>query len=391
MVCVGFLASLAWATPVAAAKIEAPDLTCEACLLIDMSTGDPLFRRAASQPFPNASTTKMVTALVVSSKTSPRDLVRVSAAAASVGGGGLDLSEGDLATVRDLLYIMLLDSSNEAASALAEHVSGDQADFVTLMNRMVRSLGASGTNLVNPHGLDAAGHAATARDLALIGQRVLSTPELARIVASPRATVTVNGSSRTVENRNVLLESYEGAIGVKTGRTLGAGEVLVAAARRGPHALIAVAMRSQDAAADARTLLDAGFSYVRDKAREAAAEAAREAAEPDVVLRERQAVGALVFDPAGATEVVAAEEVTTLLPEGVLAVDVRFTPADELLLPLEVGDEVGTVDVIAAGEVVASVPALAQDAVMIEEQSWAGRALGGILRTAAAVVAGVRA
>ena len=333
----------------------------------------------------------MVTALVVSRKTSPGDLVRVSAAAGAVGGGGMDLSEGDLATVKDLLYILLLDSSNEAASALAEHVSGDQGDFVALMNRTARSLGATGTSFVNPHGLDATGHASTASDLALIGQRVLATPELARIVSAPRATVTVSGSTRSVENRNVLLESYRGAVGVKTGQTLGAGEVLVAAARRGPHALIAVAMRSQEAAADARRLLDAGFAYLEERADEEAAEAAREAAEPDVVLLERQAVGALVFDPAGATEVVAAEEVTTLLPEDVLTVDLRFTPADELLLPLGEGEEVGTVDVIAAGEVVATVPALAQDAVMIEEQSWAARTLGGILRTAASVVAGVGA
>lgn len=329
--------------------------------------------------------------MVVSKRTSPGDLVRVSAAAAAVGGGGMDLSEGDLATVRDLLYVLLLDSSNEAASALAEHVSGDQADFVALMNRTVRALGTTDTTFVNPHGLDTAGHASTALDLALIGQRVLATPELARIVASPRATVTVNGASRTVDNRNVLLESYKGAIGVKTGQTLGAGEVLVAAARRGPHALLAVAMRSQDAAADARRLLDAGFAFVRQRARDQAAEAAREAAEPDVVLLERQAVGALVFDPAGATEVVAAQEVTTLLPEGTITVDLRFTPSDELLLPLGAGEEVGTVEVIAGGEVVATVPALAQDAVMIEEQSWASRALGGILRTAALVVAGVGA
>ena len=356
-----------------------------------MSTGDGLFKRAAATPLPNASTTKMVTALVVSRRASMRDLVRVSATAAAVGGGGMDLSEGDVASVRDLLYVLLLDSSNEAAAALAEHVAGETEPFVAQMNRLARSLGASRTNFVNPHGLDTSGHVSTAQDLALIGQRVLATPPLARIVRAAQAIVTVNGSQRTVENRNVLLESYRGAMGVKTGQTLGAGEVLVAAARRGPHRLIAVAMRSQDAAADARALLDAGFARLEERARAEAAEAAREAAEPDLLLRESEAVGALVFDPAGATEVVAAEEVTALLPEGVLTVELRFTPADELLLPLGVGEEVGTVDVIAGGDVVATVPALAQDAVMIEEPSWAGRALGGILRTAAVVIAGVGA
>lgn len=352
-----------------------------------MSTGDTLWSRTAHRPLPNASTTKMVTALVVASEVSLSALVRVSGAAAAVGGGGMDLSEGDVATVRDLLYVLLLDSSNEAAAALAEHVAGDPERFVVLMNRTARSLGTTGTTFVNPHGLDEPGHVSTAADLALIGQRLLATPKLARIVASARATVVVNGTPRVVENRNVLLETYPGTIGIKTGRTLGAGEVLVAAARRGPHRLLAVAMRSQDAAVDARRLLDAGFAELRAEARRAAAAAAR----PDVLVIEHQAVGALVFDPAGATEVVAAEEVTGVVPHDVAAVELRFVVSDELLLPLGEGEQVGVVEVVAGDSVLATVPALAEHAVTIEEMSWAGRAVSGILRSAALIVAGVGA
>jgi D-alanyl-D-alanine carboxypeptidase (penicillin-binding protein 5/6) len=333
----------------------------------------------------------MATALVVADEASFRELVRVSSSAAAVGGGGLDLSEGDVASVRDLLYALLLDSSNEAAVALAEHVSGDVGDFVRRMNRMVRDLGTSDTRFTNPHGLDQTGHASTAADLAVIGQRVLATPRLATIVASPAASISVNGSTRAVENRNVLLESYIGAVGIKTGRTLGAGEVLVAAARRGPHGLIAVAMRSADAAADARRLLDAGFAELRERARREKRAAERAAANPEVLLNERQSVGALVFDPAGATEVIAGEEVTGSLPDGVVAAEYRFTPSDRLLLPLTEGEEIGSVEVMAGDVVVATVPALAQDAVMIEESSWAERAFSGILRTAAIVMGGVGA
>lgn len=379
------------ASGAASARVAISQLTCESCFLVDLSTGEALFRRAAERPLPNASTTKMVTALVVAAEASFDDLVRVSAAAAAVGGGGTDLSEGDLATVRDLLYVLLLDSSNEAAAALAEHVSGDVDSFVRLMNRAVSDLGANSTRFVNPHGLDEAGHAASAADLALIGQRVLDTPRLARIVASPRATVTINGTSRTVENRNVLLEDYRGAVGIKTGQTLGAGEVLVAAAERGERRLIAVAMRSEDAAADTRTMLDAGFAHLRSVARANAAAAAREAARADTLVREHETVGALVFDPAGATEVIAAEEVSAALAADAVAVQVRFTPSERLLLPLAEGETVGTVEVVAGDTVVATVPALAQDAVVVQETSWVGRAFSGILRTAAVMVAGIGA
>jgi len=268
-------------------------------------------------------------------------------------------------------------------------VAGDAGTFVGLMNRLARTVGATDTHFENPHGLDEAGHYSTASDLALLTQRVLDTPALARIVAVGRATISVDGASRTVENRNVLLESYTGAIGVKTGRTLGAGEVLAAAARRGDRALIAIAMRSQDAAADARLMLDAGFVELRARAKREAAAEARAAATEEVLVTEHEPVGALVFDPAGATEVVAAEEVTGTLPEGTVAADLRFVPSDELFLPLREGDEVGTVEVVVDDVVVATVPALAQDEVIVEDTSWAGRAFSGILRTAAIVASGV--
>lgn len=114
-------------------------VTCAACVAMD-STGRVLWARAPSAARPNASTTKMVTALVALGATEPGDVVQVSATAASVDGGGLDLDPGDVYTVRDLLHALLLTSSNEAASALAEHVSGSQEAFVARMNRIAGSV-----------------------------------------------------------------------------------------------------------------------------------------------------------------------------------------------------------------------------------------------------------
>lgn len=379
--------------PAVSAAQDAPrGVGCEACVVVD-SDGKVLWGRAIHRQLPNASTTKMMTALVVVEEARQRELVTVQAEAAAVGGGGLDLSTGEVYSVKDLLYALLLDSSNEAAAALALHVGDDMASFVAAMNDRAAELGADDTSFANPHGLDQSGHHSTAADLALIAAEVLDTPALARIVATPAAPIATPGGSVVVQNRNVLLETYRGAIGVKTGQTLGAGNVLVAAARRGPHLVIAVAMRSADAAADARVLLDHGFEKVKAaarRAREREREAAAAAAEPGVVLAAREHVGALVFDPAGATRVLAAAEVEAPdLLGGSL--EITFTPSAELLLPLVEGEEIGTVEVMSGDAVIATVPALAQDPVDSESPSWPARALSGLLRGAAFVVNGINA
>lgn len=348
-----------------------------------------IFGRAIHRRLPNASTTKMMTALVTVTEARLKDLVTVSSAAAAVGGGGLDLDAGDVYPVRDLLYALLLDSSNEAAAALADHWTTGSAGFIRAMNKTARALGAENTAFVNPHGLDQAGHYSSPFDLALIAQELLATPALAEIVAAPRQTIAVPGGSATVENRNLLLESYPGAFGVKTGRTLGAGEVLVAAARRGPRSVIAVAMRSTDAVDDARALLDLGFQELRALAEQERQEKERLANEPGLLLSAREQVGALVFDPSGATAVVAGADVEGLTPAG--GVQITFTPAQQLLLPLQEGEQIGTVQVMSGGSVLGTAPALADDAVASARSSWGTRALSGLLRTAALVVAGVRA
>lgn len=272
-------------------RLDESVLTCESCLLVDDS-GRTLFARRATRRLPNASTTKMATAIVVVEAAAPSDVVTVSPTAAAAGGGGLDLDPGDRATVEDLLAALLLSSSNDAAVALAEHVAGTEDAFVARMNVLASDLGALGTRFATSHGLDRPGHFSTARDLALFGWAVLDDPLLASLVGTPRTVIDVSGRREAVENRNLLLEAYPGAVGIKTGFTAGAGNVLVAAARRTGRTLLGVAMRSGDPVSDARTLLDFGFAVV-----------AR-----GVVLGVDRPVGALVFG-GGSTPVVAARRV----------------------------------------------------------------------------------
>ena len=355
---VGLLAPATLGTPVVARTAQV-EVTCTACLLVD-DTGRELFARMASVPLPNASTTKMTTALVVRAETEPMEQVMVSAAAAGIGGGGLDLSAGQVFSVESLLYALLLDSSNDAAVALAEHVAGSQEAFVRSMNELAADLGASDTNYATAHGLDVTGHGSSARDLALIADELLADDLLAEIVGTAEARIQGPRGTISVENRNLLLESYPGATGVKTGFTAGAGNVLVASAAREGRRLIAVVMDSVDAAADARALLDLGWTRLART----------------VVLPRGTSVGALVFD-SGSTRVVSARPVRdSTRPD---RVTFRFDPFEDLEMPLAPGDVVGEVVVTSSRGELDSVDAIAAGAVGLENPSWASDAFAGLL------------
>jgi D-alanyl-D-alanine carboxypeptidase (penicillin-binding protein 5/6) len=304
----------------------------------------------------------MATALVVAERADLDDEVTVSAAAAATEGGGLELAPGDRYSVRELLYALLLPSSNDAAAALAEHVSGSVEAFVDDMNDVVDELGTAGTEFVTPHGLDAPGHVSTPIDLARIGKELVGRPELAEIVATPETTIAGPEGDIDLVNTNPLVEGYEGAIGIKTGNTALAGDVIVAAARRSGRLLIAVAMRSTDASRDAARLLDYGFARLARS----------------VILEERARVGEVVLDPAGAATVVTGRAVQGLVRPRAVEVDLRVD--DSLPASIEPGDVVGTVVVSAGNRRVDMVPAVASGHLDARsDPSWMARALTAVI------------
>jgi serine-type D-Ala-D-Ala carboxypeptidase (penicillin-binding protein 5/6) len=237
------------------------DVAAKAAVLMEMETGKILWGKNQQAPRAPASTAKILTALVTLDRAPLKEIVTVSITAAANKNSAVPLQAGERLTVQDLLYAVLLQSNNDAALALASHISGSTPKFVQIMNQKARSLGALHSKFLNPTGLPHRGQVTTARDLALITKAALTNPEFRKIVATksyPWKSLKWEG---VLENSNELLKSYEGAIGVKTGNTREAGHCLVAAAQRADETLIVVVLGSQEKAVwqDAKNLLDYGF------------------------------------------------------------------------------------------------------------------------------------
>ncbi|MDO8848442.1 MAG: D-alanyl-D-alanine carboxypeptidase family protein [Coriobacteriia bacterium] len=249
------------ADPALAAAVPAVSMPAGVLRTAD---GRTLWDRDAGAERAMASTTKIMTALVVLDRTELTERVTVTGGAAGVGEAEAGLVAGESYTVQQLLEAMLVRSGNDAALALAEHVAGDEDAFVALMNEKAVALGLSETAFTNPHGLDEDGHHTSAADLATLTTVAMADPRFAAIVNMLRVNVTAGGRTTTFESSNKLLGTYEGATGVKTGWTSDAGYCLVASAQRGSVSFIAVVLgtSSEDARFEqARTLLDWGFAH----------------------------------------------------------------------------------------------------------------------------------
>ena len=228
---------------------QLPPLSAPASLLGDSATGQVLAQHEASAPRLMASTTKIMTALLVLERTHPADVVVVSPAAL-IGGSTMNLAAGETLTVQDLLWGLLLNSGNDAALALAEHVAGSEAAFVALMNERAAQLGMLNTHFANPHGLDAPDHYTSAYDLWLATQAAMQYPVFHEMVATPAHTA----AGHSLRSTNELLTLDPSANGVKTGTTDGAGQCLVASVDRRSHRVIGVVLGSADRYADAQAL-----------------------------------------------------------------------------------------------------------------------------------------
>ena len=219
---------------------DSPKLNSRIALVYDRASGRILFDKNGNKTTPMASTTKIMTAIVVVENSNLSDIVTIDSKSAGTGGSRLGLKKNDKITVNDLLYGLMLRSGNDAAVALAIHVGGSVDGFAELMNKKARELNLTSTHFMVPHGLDMDGHYTTAYELAKMADYALKNEKIKEIVSTKTCTININNSSKVISNTNELLGSVSGVYGVKTGFTNGAGRCLVTACKRDSLDIITV-------------------------------------------------------------------------------------------------------------------------------------------------------
>lgn len=237
----------------------ADDIAAHAAAVYEPATGTFLYERNADERMLVASTTKIMTALVVLEHCAPDETVEIRPEYTAVEGSSMYLKAGETYTVEELLYGLLLVSGNDAAVALAEHTAGSIDAFAALMNDKCAELGLQNTHFVNPHGLDADGHYSSARDLALITAAAMRNAAFREIFATKSKTI----RDQTYVNHNKLLGTCEGCNGGKTGYTEAAGRILVSCAERDGMQLICVTISDPDDWKDHESLYDSSFAAWR--------------------------------------------------------------------------------------------------------------------------------
>ncbi|MGM9659861.1 MAG: D-alanyl-D-alanine carboxypeptidase family protein [Faecousia sp.] len=224
--------------------------------VLDAVSGRVLFERNPDERSLIASTTKIMTALIVCEQCNVLDRMRIPKEAVGIEGSSMYLQEGEVLTLQELLYGLMLSSGNDAAVALAIYCGGTVEGFAELMNDKARNLGLTGTHFENPNGLDSPGHYSTARDLAKLAAYAMENPIFYKTVSARNVKV----GQRYLTNHNKLLWRLEGADGVKTGYTKAAGRILVSSATRQGRRIIGVTIDDPDDWNDHCQLISEGFS-----------------------------------------------------------------------------------------------------------------------------------
>ena len=221
---------------------DEPVLNSRKCVVYDRISKTIIYGKNENVKSAMASTTKIMTAIVVLENTDLNQEVVVSKKAGGTGGSRLGLRAGDKVRVEDLLYGLMLRSGNDAAVALAEYVGGSVQGFAELMNNKAVALGLKCTHFVTPHGLDDSNHYTTALELAKLSDYAMCNEKFAKIVGTKITTITVNGMPRQIANTNELLGVLNGVVGIKTGFTNNAGRCLVTETKRNGMDIITVVL-----------------------------------------------------------------------------------------------------------------------------------------------------
>ncbi len=352
----GMLGSLA----PSAHAVRTPEVTAKAAIVIDGVTGQVLYAKNPHMRLPQASTTKMMAAIVALEKGRMDDIVVVSKKSADINGSSIYLEPGERLTFEQLLYGMMLNSGNDATDAVAQYVSGDTDQFVALMNQKAAALGLKNTHYANPHGLPAADHYSSAYDMAMIARYALANPTFATIAATKTKELPGNKriEHRLLVNHNKLLRYFPGAWGGKTGYTSVAGKCFVGSAKRDGRYVIEAILSDPDCWRDAENLLNYGIDGFTS---EPIAGAGQRVANVSVMGGSQRQVPAILK-----------EAIALSVPKGGAKPEVQasFRVADKVQAPVKAGQVLGSYELRDGDRIVAQAPVVAAAAVAAAGPLW---------------------
>lgn len=334
--------------------VSPEDISAECACLIEQKTGKVLFSKNKDLKHAMASTTKIMTAIIALEESDPDDIVTMSATAASTEGSSVYIEAGEKIKMLDLIYGLMLNSGNDAAVAISEHISGSVPEFCEKMNEKTKELGLKNTSFKNPNGLFEEGHFTTASDLAEITRYAMKNEHFREIVKTKNKKVNLvdTGKELYFGNHNKLLWNYEGSTGVKTGYTKDTGRCLVSSAERNGSSLILVTLDAPNDWNDHKVLLDYGFSKIET----------RIIIEKDQVLKTAEINGVLCDFVAASDSILTIEQgenVNTL---------VNIKIPDKLTGPYNLGEKVGVAEVILNGEIVDKVDIISTQEVFEKQE-----------------------
>ncbi len=334
------MAFLMFLTSVKAAEDYAP--TAKSAILVDSATGKVLYEKNPDEKLAPASMTKLASMLMImeaidNGSLKFDDKVTISEEAASMGGSQVFLQAGEIYTVEDLLKGVSIASGNDAVVALAEKIAGSQNEFVELINKRLKEIGAKNTNFVNAHGLDAEGHYSTARDMSIIARELLKHERILEFTSVYEEYLQKNdGSKIWLVNTNKLVRFYDGVDGLKTGFTATAGYCLTATAKKDNFRLISVVMgedSSENRSSDTVKLLNYGFNTFKINTVKT---------KNEILGKVRVEGGKKDF-----ANITLLNDATELLKNTEEAGEYKFNlKVDKLKAPLKKGDIVGTTEII---------------------------------------------
>lgn len=339
--------------PVKAAS-ALPKVNAKGAALIEQESGRVLYEKEGEQPLPMASTTKIMTCILAIEQGDLNDIVTTSKRASIAPPVKLHLKVGEKQRLGDLLYALMLQSDNDVAVAVAEHIGGSVEHFGEMMTAKAREIGAQHTSFKTPNGLDAEGHYASAHDMALIGAYAMKNPEFKRIVTTTLVTIptqpTEGSRVHDLQCKNRFIYSYEGADGIKTGFTNKAGHCFVGSASRGDMQLVAAALGSgwgsrgkTQKYTDVINMMNYGFKHYQMYT---------------LVSPEKEVI-CIPVKKAIVKEVGADCKATIRLPLTLAEkekVTIKTVVPDEVTAPVKQGDEIGHIEIICEGTTLAEAP-----------------------------------